>query len=426
MRELAAPGSDWNGTMIQRLLSALLLIAWTLPAAPKLVVISIDGLDHRWLRDADKLGVKIPNLRKLESRSARADGVIGIVPTVTWPSHTTIITGVSAPEHGIISNNQPDKPAERWWYASFLKTKTLWHLAREKGMKTGAVWWPVTAGGEIDYNFPEFWKDGNLHPRAMDPVLEQATPGLADRVAAHFPSFRRSIFSDREMVLAARYILEVEKPELFLFHLGELDSEQHETGAFSVNAKATLEYQDELLGPLLDALPADTYVALVSDHGFDTDDRALRPQAMLNDAGIKAAADVSNGVIAVDSDEAARFFRAKIGQPDSVIAREVPMEEVRRFSPPMGKYTAVFEPVNGVMARRGTDGPAIGPGSGGGNHGLWPTRHDYGATFMLRGPGIKHKLIPTISMLEIGPTLAEILGVKLPNAKEKSLLSRLK
>jgi hypothetical protein len=82
--------------------------------------------------------------------------------------------------------------------------------------------------------------------------------------------------------------------------------------------------------------------------------------------------------------------------------------------------------VNGVLARRGTEGPALGPGTGGGNHGLWPTRHEYGATVMLRGPGIKHKLIPTISMLEIGPTLAEILGVKLPNAKEKSLLSRLK
>lgn len=412
--------------MIRKLLPLLFLGAALLAAAPKLVVISIDGLDHRWIRDADKLGVKIPNLRKLESQSARADGVIGIVPTVTWPSHTTMITGVTAPEHGIISNNQPDKPSERWWYASFLKAKTLWQLAHEKGMKTGAVWWPVTAGGDIDYNFPEFWKDANVHPYAMDPVLEHTTPGLAAKVAARFPSFHRSIFSDREKVLAARYILEVEKPELFLFHIGELDSEQHQTGAFSVNAKATLEYQDELLGPLLDHLPADAYVALVSDHGFDTDDRALRPQVMLDDAGITATADVSNGVIAVDSEEAAKFFRAKIGQPDSVIAREVPMDEVRRFSPPMGKYAAVFEPVNGVMARRGTDGPAIGPGSGGGNHGLWPTRRDYAATFMLRGPGIKHKVIPTISMLEIGPTLAEVLGVKLPNAKEKSLLGRLK
>lgn len=412
--------------MIRGLLAAFLLTAVMLPAAPKLVVISIDGLDHRWLRDVDKLGMKIPNLRKLESQGARADGVIGIVPTVTWPSHTTMITGVTAPEHGIISNNQPDKPAERWWYASFLKTKTLWHLARERGMKTGAVWWPVTVGAAIDFNFPEFWKDGSLHPRAMDPVLEHATPGLAAKVAARFPSFLRHGFGDREIVLASRYILEVEKPDLFLVHLGELDHEQHETGAFSVNAKATLEYQDELLGPLLDNLPAETYVALVSDHGFDTEDRALRPQVMLNEAGVAGTAEVSNGVFGVDTDEAARYFRSKAGQPDSVIAREVPMDEVRRFEPAMGKYKAVFEPINGVMARRGTDGPAIVPGSGRGNHGLWPTRRDYAATFVLRGPGIKHKVIPAISMLEIGPTLAAILGVKLPGAKEKSLLSRLK
>ena len=43
-----------------------------------LVVISVDGLDHRYLRDADKLGLKIPALRKLMGEGEFSGGLIGV------------------------------------------------------------------------------------------------------------------------------------------------------------------------------------------------------------------------------------------------------------------------------------------------------------------------------------------------------------
>ena len=96
-----------------RLLSFLLIGAALLPARP-LLVISIDGLDHRYLRDADKLGLKIPNLRKLVKDGSWADGgVVGVVPTVTFPSHTSIITGVRPDQHGILNNNRPKEDGGR-------------------------------------------------------------------------------------------------------------------------------------------------------------------------------------------------------------------------------------------------------------------------------------------------------------------------
>jgi predicted AlkP superfamily pyrophosphatase or phosphodiesterase len=415
---------------ITRLLLAGLLGAMLLSAEQnRLLVISIDGLDHRWLRDRDALGLRIPNLRKLVDEGMLADGVVGIVPTVTWPSHTTMITGLTGPEHGIVSNNQPGKPGQRWWYARFLKAKTLWHLAREKGLKTGAVWWPVTVGADIDYNFPDFREDPTVQPHAFEPVLRHTTPGLADEVAKVYPSFLRQRLTDRQRVLAARYILDHKQPELFLLQLADLDSEQHATGAFSPNAKATLEYQDELLGPLIAALPEGTFLAVVSDHGFETQQRVFRPRVALREAGIEAEVLVEDGLFAVGGEkgeDAARFFRSRIGVPGSVIAREMPLDEVLRMAPRFEGRSAFFENTFGVLPADETSGPAVGPGNGRGHHGLWPTRKDFRATLLFWGPGIRAGKLPEVSMLNIGPTLADILGLELPRARSPSLWKRIR
>ena len=416
--------------MTIRLVVALFLAALLLPAEQnRLLVISIDGLDHRWLSDRDRLGLRIPNLRKLVDEGVLADGVVGIVPTVTWPSHTTMITGVTGPEHGIFSNSPPGKPGLRWWYARYLKAKTLWHVAHEKGIKSGAVWWPVTVGADIDYNFPEFWGEPVVKPYEFEPVLKLSTPGLADEVNKVYPSFLRRGLADRQRVLAARYILEYKRPELFLLHLGELDSEQHATGAFSNNAKATLEYQDELLGPLLEALPEQTYVAIVSDHGFETQERIYRPKVELKQAGIVADVHVKDGVFAVkprEGDEAARLFRTLVGKPGSMIAREVPVDEVLDMEPQNEGWSAFFETTFGVAPSGEETGPVVGPGDGRGHHGLWPTREDYRAAFLLWGPGIRTGEIPEISMLDLGPTFADILGLKLPRTQGESLWQRIR
>jgi predicted AlkP superfamily pyrophosphatase or phosphodiesterase len=90
-----------------RLLS-ILLVAATLGAQShrRLVLLSVDGLDHRYLRDCDKLGLKIPNIRRMMREGIWANGVVGEVPTITWPAHTTILTGVPPAIHGIQANQR--------------------------------------------------------------------------------------------------------------------------------------------------------------------------------------------------------------------------------------------------------------------------------------------------------------------------------
>ncbi|HUB34659.1 MAG TPA: alkaline phosphatase family protein, partial [Bryobacteraceae bacterium] len=67
------------------------LLAAAVFARQPLTVISVDGLDNRYLADADAMGLKIPNLRRMMREGQAARGVIGVFPTITWPSHTTLI-----------------------------------------------------------------------------------------------------------------------------------------------------------------------------------------------------------------------------------------------------------------------------------------------------------------------------------------------
>ena len=189
---------------MRKLLLCLLSLAASLEAR-SLLVISIDGLDHRYLRDADKIGAKIPTLRKLAKEGAWADGVVGVMPSVTFPSHTTMVTGVRPFEHGIINNN--DGTNVRYWFTSQIKVPILWDAARAAGLKTGVVEWPVTVGGNIDYNFPEKFSGGNAGRMEMAAHEEVSTPGLIEKITAVYPSFPRAIVDDRARTQAVLYML---------------------------------------------------------------------------------------------------------------------------------------------------------------------------------------------------------------------------
>src|SRR5215472_6926998 len=114
---------------------------WILPtlcsllsAAQPLVVISVDGLDNRYLANADQIGLKIPHLRRLMREGQVSQGVIGVFPTVTWPSHTTLITGVDPVVHGILGNQRPkSEGGEYYWDASLIHVPTLLQAVHKAG-----------------------------------------------------------------------------------------------------------------------------------------------------------------------------------------------------------------------------------------------------------------------------------------------------
>lgn len=373
----------------------------------KLLVISVDGLDHRYLRDADSLGLKIPNLRKITREGAWADGVVGVVPTVTWPSHTTIITGVTSGVHGILNNDRPKEDGGgRYWFRKYLKATPLYDAAREAGIKTAAVEWPVTVDAAIDFNIPEVFERRGAG-MDMEAHEKHSTPGLMDKIAADYPSFPQEWMDDRTRTLATLYLLKREKPGLILLHLVDHDEEAHAAGPFSKRSKAKLEYVDELIGQLMEALPKDMCLALVSDHGFERVDRLADPRQLLAREGLTGELTL-RGTLAWTKDPAvAALLRRHTGESAYGLGREIPSGEIDRLWPTM-KGSFLFEPMEHVQFGKPE------PRAVSGAHGYWPLRKDYRATYALWGPGVKRERLPEIDMLSIAGRLAAVLGIEFP------------
>jgi hypothetical protein len=382
----------------------------------QLLIVSIDGLDHRYLKDRDSLKLRIPNLRKLVEQGAWADGVVGIVPTVTWPSHTTLITGVRADEHGILDNNiQTANGSERYWYAAYLKAPTLWQAAKKSGKRVAAITWPVTVGAEIDYNLPEYFRARSGGAMDLKSTEEKATPGLVQAITAEFPSFATQWMDDRVRALATIYILKRYQPDLTLLHFVDHDEAAHDMGPFSKEAIATLEYTDELLGQILAVAPRNTVVAIVSDHGFEAAPRELNVASLLASKKLPAGGAVVRGgfLTTYDPAVAAALSEARSDER-SCVGREIPRSEVDRFLPGTPSSARLFEPASGCFFAAGKPGGEIvsSQPSELGRHGHWPTR--YRAVFVLSGPGVAAERRPEMDMRDAVQQFARVLGLAWP------------
>jgi predicted AlkP superfamily pyrophosphatase or phosphodiesterase len=382
--------------IVRCLTVAVLIVSGSLKAQPHVVLLSVDGLDHRYLRDCDKLGLKIPNLRKLMREGEWADGVVGEVPTITWPSHTTMIAGVPPAVHGIEQN-------QRWEY-SLIKVKTIWDDLRANKRTGASITWPVTVNAPIAWNLPEYFEKRQGGAMDLAAIRKKATPGLVDEIAAAFPSFAQQWMDDRTRTLAALFLIEQKHPDFLAIHLVDLDAEEHDTEPFSVASNAILEYTDELIGRILAVLPKDAVLALVSDHGFVSVEKTVHPPV-----GAVTPFMVSTN----DPTIASQLER--LGQdPANGIGRRIPGEEWRRFQPNKPEPLAAYEPADRFLfAPQPTQGPYGKPYEIG-THGLWPGRPDYRAVFVLWGSGINPRKTAEISMLEIYPRLKKIL--LLPNS----------
>jgi predicted AlkP superfamily pyrophosphatase or phosphodiesterase len=393
----------------------LILVTTTLAQSRRsLLVISVDGLDYRYLRDADKLGLKIPNLRKLMREGEATEGIEGVYPTVTWPSHTTLISGVAPAQHGILGNRRPaSEGGDYYWDVNLLKTKTLWHATRDAGLKSAAITWPVTVNAAIDFNLPEYFQRRNGGGMDLRSIESKATPGLVEKISRVFPSFAQDWMDDRTRTQATVYLLKHETPNLILLHLVDHDAEAHHNGPFSREANAMIEYSDELIGQMLAAVPKNMVVALVSDHGFERADKVVDVNQILKQEGIAGSVEMRFGYLTTNDESVIVWLRKAATTNQHGIGREIPKEELQRFAPALANVAAAFESAEHVLFGAAKSGGIISEPTERGVHGLWPGRRDYSSSLILWGAGIKPARKPRASMLTIAPRLAEILGVAL-------------
>ncbi len=405
-------------------------------ARHKLLVVSVDGFDWRYLRDRDKDGERIPNLRTLMAKGQVADGVTGVWPTITWPSHTTLLTGVPPDVHGILGNRRPRaEGGDYYWTADLIKVpSTLLTCAAAQHLTTAAVTWPVTVGAPLTWNLPEYFQRRNGGSMDTESVASKAVPAdLVDQITKDEPSFPQQWMDDRTRTLATVWLLKHKQPDLLLVHLVDLDSDQHDLGPFNVPSRATLERTDALIGEMMHALPKDYDIVVAADHGFERVDHTANLNVLLEQHGMTGKVRALGGLAVTDDAAVAAFLREESVAGKDGIGRVIPAEELAKYAPSLrGELLAVAPAEHFMFGMGGAPPPAdaathdrpdaakpagpqyLTPPYEKGNHGFWPVREDYSSVFILAGPGVKAGHLGRIEMVSIKDRLANVLGIVCP------------
>jgi predicted AlkP superfamily pyrophosphatase or phosphodiesterase len=212
------------------------------------VLVSLDGFRYDY---AKKYGAT--HLLAIGARGASApDGMIPAYPSLTFPNHYTIVTGLYPEHHGIVANSFYDPARKETYSPHDAKTVTdgswyggtpLWSLAEQQGMRSACFFWPGSEA-KIAGERPSFY----LH--------------YTDR----FPDEKRI-----DQVISWLKLPAAQRPHFITLYYPEPDHQGHEHGPDSVQVRDAVKHMDELMGQLeekLNALHLPIDLIVVSDHGM--------------------------------------------------------------------------------------------------------------------------------------------------------------
>jgi predicted AlkP superfamily pyrophosphatase or phosphodiesterase len=420
-------------------------------AQSPVVLISVDGLRPDYITNPKACPSPFPTLQRFITEGTYADGVTGVLPTVTYPSHTTLITGVEPARHGIWSNLTFDPESTNksgwYWYAEDIKADTLWDAAARNGIVTASVGWPVTVGQpNIRYNIPEYWRARNAEDRKLLRAL--STPELYDSVGKQL----RAVFEaaeenplalDAAHTQAAIYAIAHGHARFVTLHLIALDEAEHKHSPFSPQACQTLvelDKQVELVEHAALAAWPSAVIAVVSDHGFTRTDYRVNLMVPLVAAGLlklqpntgewKAAIFPGGGSAAIvlrdpndkTTEEAVRTLLHQLAaNPANGIGAILEKPEIEKLGG-FPNATFVVDLQTNYQVGYASQGELVTPAPSTGTHGYLPSHPEMRASFFLCGKGIAAgRNLGIVDMRQIAPTLAKILGVTLKDARQPQL-----
>jgi predicted AlkP superfamily pyrophosphatase or phosphodiesterase len=402
------------------------------------VMISLDGFPGFALEDP---AMPIPTLRGL-IRSGVSARMSTVNPTVTWPNHTTLVTGVRPEEHGLLVNGTlaptgtwpPVKIDPRVEKTKMVHVRTVYDAAREAGLTTAQVdWVAIEKAPTINWAFTEY---GDPAGAVEQEMIRAGTVSAAD-----VQSFTKLniLYRDQVWTKAAAHIIRQHKPNLLMVHFLSLDSTHHRYGPKSLAATGAIAFLDgcvaQVLAAIREAGMTDrTTVFVVADHGFKQYTKEIRAALALNAAGLEGKTHVVN-------EGGSALVYVEKSQRDQLLPRAVKALETvegvdrvygRADFAALGLPTPESDPQMGdlfVTAKTGYSfaGARGGPVTAeaaqlGGSHGYAASDPDMDAIFIASGFGIAGgSKLDRIANIDVAPTVARLLGVALPSAKGKAL-----
>jgi predicted AlkP superfamily pyrophosphatase or phosphodiesterase len=441
-----------------RLTSALVLLFSIVAQAAAadsdrhVIVITLDGFPAYYLDDPE---VDLPVIRGLRDAGASTEKGMHVTnPSVTWPNHTTLMTGVHPEKHGVLFNgvpkrNSPSMPTtvtpDRT-QSQLVRIPLLFDILKKKGMTTAAINWPCTSGSEnIDDNMPDA-PHMFIHtsPRLME---ETKKAGLVEKFETGGAAGHDEVWTETTCRL-----IRDRMPRFLALHLLELDSTHHQHGPNSPQGRAVAALLDGRVGRVVKAvedagLRDKTAIFVTADHGFIAVTKALRPNAILRKKGLITEEDgkitsarvhvVPEGgigmVYLVDpatADEnrktVHRLFDGAEGVASVIDATDFPRLHLPRPEDHPGMADMIIAAKEGYSVAGSTKGDdfvvAHKDDKRTGSHGYLSTEPKMNALFVAWGAGIRRGAkLPSIENVDVAPTAAHLLGVELKDVTGRVL-----
>jgi predicted AlkP superfamily pyrophosphatase or phosphodiesterase len=405
--------------------------------AKHVIFLTIDGFRPDFYLDS---GWQTPNLHALMKDGAYAKGVNSVFPSMTYPSHTTLVTGVQPAKHGIYYNNifTPDGARQQpYWQDSSIHVPTIWKAAKDKGMTVASLYWPVSANAPVDYNIPDI---GGLG----DEVREQYS-----LPKGFYAEVKKEVFGgvdkidhgkNQNIAKIAAYIIKKSKPELMTIHVFSVDGAAHAVGRNGTQVQEAVADADAAVGIIMEALKAagiweNTVLLIGGDHGFYDVKKSISPNVWLKEAGLindlktgdwKAQFNTVGGsayLYLKDPSDNATVNKVKSilqSQPDSVkqYYRIISKEQLNKggYNPNVAfALTAEHDASFGNASTAN----AIKPGKGGA-HGHFPDTKNIRTGLVVHGPGIrKGAVIQEMELRDMTPIMMKLLGIPFPKVDGK-------
>ena len=362
---------------------------------PYLVLVSFDGFRHDYMEMFDT-----PNFDRMAAEGARAQGLVPVFPSLTFPAHYSVATGLYPGTHGLVANTFYDRDRDATYSLSDRETvedgswyggEPIWVTAEKQGMVSAAFFF-VGSEADVQGIRPSHWKP-------FDPLI-------ANEVRV-------------DTVLTWLDLPEEERPHFISLYFADVDYAGHRFGPSVVPEVAeAVRRVDQALGRLLDGLDElphrdEVYVALVSDHGMSH----VRPgghyalDEIADMSGTRLTSGGTVGIIFVEGGEQRiEELRGQLddGMPRASVyrSREAPSELHLNGHPRFGDLVVVPEEGHTV---------GIGPRRGNslGMHGWDPRFPSMHGIFLVKGPGIEGGTrLPRVEGVDLYPFMARVLGLE--------------
>jgi predicted AlkP superfamily pyrophosphatase or phosphodiesterase len=366
------------------------------PFHPRAVVlVSLDGFRPDYLDRPAAV-----RLHDLAAHGVRARWLRPVAPTLTFPNHYTIVTGLYPAHHGIVGNSMRDPGIERpfaigdslavrdprWWGG-----EPIWLTAERQHRRTAAFFWPGTEA-----------PIGGRHPtwyRRYDPTVPNRA--RVDQVLAWL---RLSVDS---------------APALVLLYLGDVDQAGHAHGPEAPQVDSAIARVDSAIGRLEDGLAtsdlADSVdLLIVSDHGMARVDpgHLIFLDDYLDPETVEVTEWAPTLAVRPRDGDVERVYRALAGRnPHLAVYRrgDLPSRFHYDSTPRLAPIVALADEgwLITTHARARTAPPPRGM------HGYDPDLPSMRAVFLARGPSFRSgAVVPAFENVHLYPLLAALLGVR--------------